>query len=135
MNIGQTATASGVSAKMIRHYEAIGLIPPPQRTAAGYRQYDAQDVHVLAFIRRGRELGFSIARIRSLLALWQDRERASGEVKALVLAHIGELEDKIAGLLEMRDTLRYLAAHCHGDARPECPILTRLARQEFTPKI
>lgn len=126
MHIGRTARASGVSAKMIRHYEAIGLIPPARRNGAGYRQYRREDVHTLAFIRRARELGFSIEQIRELLALWQDRGRASRDVKRLAEAHIAELEARIARLQAMRDTLAELAEHCRGDTRPQCPILRDL---------
>lgn len=127
MNIGQAAKSSGVSAKMIRHYEAIGLLPAAARTAAGYRQYAQADIHTLAFIRRARELGFPIGQIRTLLALWQDRGRASAEVKAMALEHITELETKIGQLETMRATLAHLANHCQGNARPDCPILADLA--------
>ncbi len=127
MHISQTARQSGVTPKMIRHYEAIGLLPAAVRTAAGYRQYGAADVHTLAFIRRARELGFSIAQIATLLALWQDRGRASAEVKALARQHITELESKIGQLETMRATLAHLAANCQGNSRPDCPILADLA--------
>lgn len=128
MNIGQAAGASGVSAKMIRHYEAIGLLAPAARSAAGYRSYGAAEVHELAFIRRARELGFALGEIGQLLALWRDRNRPSAEVKALALRHVAELDAKADALRAMSDTLRRLAAHCHGDERPDCPILDDLAQ-------
>lgn len=128
--IGDAARASGVSAKMIRYYESIGLIPPAQRSEAGYRYYTGQDVHRLRFIRRSRDLGFSVEQMSELLALWENRERASADVKALALGHIRELEAKIADLQAMVSTLHHLAAHCHGDQRPECPILEDLAGEE-----
>lgn len=126
MNIGKVAAASGVSAKMIRYYESIGLLAAARRTDVGYRAYSDEDVHVLRFIRRARDLGFSLADIGELLALWQDQGRASADVKGIALAHVAELERKIAQLQGMADTLRTLAEHCHGDARPDCPILTDL---------
>ena len=127
VNIGQASKASGVSAKMIRHYEEVGLIPAASRTEAGYRQYSEADVHSLRFIRQARDLGFSIVQIGELVGLWQNRRRSSSRVKALALAHVAELERKVAGLQAMKDTLQHLAACCHGDDRPECPILDRLA--------
>lgn len=126
MQIGAAARVSGVSAKMIRHYEAIGLIPSADRRESNYRDYGAAEVHRLGFIRRARDLGFSIEEIRNLLRLWGDRERSSGDVKALTLAHIAELETKIAALGEMRDTLMHLADCCDGDHRPDCPIIKGL---------
>ena len=126
MNIGKAAAASGVSAKMIRYYESIGLLAAARRTDAGYRAYTDEDVRVLRFIRRARDLGFAVAGIAELLALWRDQGRASADVKGIALAHVAELERKIAQLQGMADTLRTLAAHCHGDARPDCPILTDL---------
>ena len=126
MNIGKAAAASGVSAKMIRYYESINLLAAARRTDAGYRAYTDEDVHVLRFIRRARDLGFALADIGELLALWQDQGRASADVKGIALAHVAELERKIAQLQGMADTLRTLAEHCHGDARPDCPILTDL---------
>src|SRR5690554_1075049 len=129
MNIGEAAKASGVSAKMIRYYEAIGLIPAPARTAAGYRVYSDSDIHTLRFVRRARDLGFSVERISRLLALWQDRSRASADVKRLALAHVEELERKARDLQEMAKTLKHLANTCHGDSRPDCPIIASLAEQ------
>jgi Cu(I)-responsive transcriptional regulator len=129
MNIGQAATASGVSAKMIRHYEQVGLFPQPARSEAGYRQYTEGEVHTLRFIRHARDLGFSIQQIGELVGLWQDRRRPSREVKALAQAHIDELEQKAKELLAMKVTLERLVHCCHGDDRPECPILETLAAQ------
>ncbi|QJE03602.1 Cu(I)-responsive transcriptional regulator [Massilia forsythiae] len=127
MNIGAAAAASGVTAKMIRHYEAIGLLPAARRSEAGYRLYAGQDVRVLQFIHRARELGFSLERIAELLALWQDQGRASADVRSLARRHIVELERKIAELQAMKRTLAALADSCHGDQRPDCPILDDLA--------
>ncbi len=129
MNIGDAAAASGVSAKMIRHYEAIGLIVAA-RSANGYRVYAERDVAVLRFIRHARDLGFPLEDVRRLLGLWHDRGRASAEVKRLALAHVAALETKAAALRSMAASLRHLAAHCHGDARPDCPILDDLARKD-----
>lgn len=126
MNIGQAAEASGVSAKMIRHYEAIGLVPPAERRESGYREYDPEDVHRLAFVRRARDLGFSLERIWVLRGLWGDPGRSSAEVKALALAHVEELEGKARHLREMADVLRGLALACDGDERPDCPIIAGL---------
>lgn len=127
MNIGEAARESGVTAKMIRYYESVDLLEPKGRTDAGYRVYGRQEVHTLRFIRQARHLGFSVDDIRRLLALWQDRSRASAEVKSIALQHVADLERRIAELSEMRDTLAHLADHCHGDARPHCPILESLA--------
>lgn len=127
MNIGEAARASGVTAKMIRHYESIGLLPAARRTDAGYRVYGEPDVRVLQFIHRGRALGFSLDRIANLLALWQDKDRASADVRRLAQEHIGELERKIAELQAMKRTLQALAHSCHGDQRSDCPILDDLA--------
>jgi len=127
MNIGEAAGASGVSAKMIRHYEDVGLLPAARRTDAGYRQYDAPEVHTLRFIRHSRDLGFSIAEITELVGLWHNRRRPSRQVKALAQAHIQELEQKAQHLLAMKSTLEHLVRCCHGDDRPECPILEGLA--------
>ena len=127
MNIGQAAQASGVSAKMIRHYEAVGLLPTAARTDAGYRQYGEGDVHTLRFIRHARDLGFSIVEIGELVSLWHDRKRPSRQVKALAMAHVADLERKAQELLAMKTTLEHLVHCCHGDDRPDCPILESLA--------
>ena len=126
MNIGDAARQSGVSAKMIRYYEQIGLIPPAGRTAAGYRDYASSDVHMLRFIARSRDLGFSIAEITELLDLWRNKERRSAEVKALAQARVTDLRHKIAHLQDMADTLEDLASACAGNERPDCPILRQL---------
>jgi MerR family transcriptional regulator, copper efflux regulator len=130
VNIGAAAAASGVSAKMIRHYERIGLIPPPKRTVANYRLYSHDDVHILQFVRRARDLGFSLPAIQELLALWQDRRRQSADVRRIALEQVTALDVRIAELQSMRRTLRHLAASCHGDRRPDCPILDDLAESE-----
>ena len=127
MTIGQAAKSSAVSAKMIRHYESIGLFPKAQRTQSGYRLYDETDVHTLRFIQRARSLGFPLETIRTLLALWRNRRRSSKQVKELAERHIDELERKIAEMQAMVRTLRHLAHNCHGDERPDCPILDDLA--------
>jgi MerR family copper efflux transcriptional regulator len=127
LTIGDAAKASGVSAKMIRHYESIGLIDAARRTDSGYRLYSDQDVHVLRFVHRARELGFSLEQIGVLLSLWQDKSRASADVRALARSHITALDRKIAEMQAMRRTLESLAASCHGDARSDCPILDDLA--------
>jgi MerR family transcriptional regulator, copper efflux regulator len=127
MNIGDVSQESGVSTKMIRYYEQIGLIPPAHRTESGYRVYRDNDVHTLRFIRRARDLGFSVNQLAELLALWSDRGRASADVKRIAREHIAELERKIQDLRTMTDALKHLAEHCHGDHRPECPILEDLA--------
>ena len=128
MKIGEAATASGISERMMRHYEKIGLIAPAARRDSGYRDYDQRDVHTLRFIGRARDLGFPIEEIRQLLALWQDRGRSSADVKALALARAIELKRKERELHEMRLSLERLAADCHGDDRPDCPIITDLER-------
>ncbi len=128
MNIGQAAAASAVSAKMIRHYEALGLLPKVPRTAAGYRQYDEASVHTLRFIRRARDLGFSIKEIAALLGLWRNRRRASADVKRIAEAHVADLQRRIDEMQSMQRTLKQLAHSCHGDERPDCPILDDLAR-------
>ena len=127
MNIGEAAEATGVTAKMIRHYEQIGLIRAAGRTGSGYRVYGPKDLSTLSFIRRSRDLGFSIAQIRDLLALWQDRARASADVKRIAGEHIDEMREKMRLLQEMVHTLEHLSSHCHGDDRPDCPILEQLA--------
>ncbi|WP_342236210.1 Cu(I)-responsive transcriptional regulator [Inquilinus sp. OTU3971] len=129
MNIGQAAVASGVSAKMIRYYESVGLTRKALRTEAGYRVYTDDDVHMLRFIRRARDLGFSVEQITDLLALWQDRGRSSADVKRIALEHVTELEQKVEGLRQMIATLKHLSASCHGDNRPDCPIIDDLALQ------
>ena len=126
MNIGEAARASGVSAKMIRYYEQIALVPPADRTASGYRDYSTNDVHMLRFIRRARDLGFSVAEIGELLGLWRDRDRHSGDVKKIALARIDDLRRRIAEMEEMAATLEHLASCCSGDHRPDCPILADL---------
>ena len=127
MQIGEVARRSGVSAKMIRHYEAIGLIPAADRRDSNYRDYGHHDLHRLGFVRRARDLGFSMEQVRSLMRLWDDRQRSSAEVKRLTEAHIAELETKIRLLDEMRRTLTHLADACDGDDRPDCPIIDSLA--------
>jgi len=127
LNIGQAAAASGVSAKMIRHYEAMGLLPAARRTEAGYRQYGDGDVQTLRFIRHARDLGFSLPDIGKLVGLWQDRTRPSREVKALAQTHIRELEAKARELLAMKSALEHLVQGCRGDDRPDCPIIESLA--------
>src|SRR3954469_9890657 len=123
MNIGQASAAPGVPAQMIRHYEEIGLTQEPARTGANYRTYSENDVHVLRFVKRARTLGFPVSDIKALLSLWQSKSRSSASVKKIAGRHIDELKRKIAELQSMVDTLEHLAHHCHGDARPECPIL------------
>lgn len=127
MNIGEAASASGVSAKMIRYYEGTGLIALAGRSQAGYRTYSASDVETLRFVRRARDLGFSVGRIAELLSLWRDRSRHSEDVKGLALEHVAALKTKIAELQSMADTLQTLADTCCGDNRPDCPILADLA--------
>ncbi len=126
MNIGAAAKASGVSAKMIRYYEEIGLIPQAGRSDAGYRIYSEQDVHMLRFIRRARDLGFAVEGIHELLGLWRDQSRRSADVKRLALAHVADLRRRIAELEDMASTLETLAEACHGNTRPDCPILSEL---------
>jgi Cu(I)-responsive transcriptional regulator len=128
MNIGQAAAASGVTAKMIRHYEESGLIRAPRRTPSNYRSYSDNDVHVLRFVKRARALGFSMADIKTLLSLWQDKSRSSSVVKRIARTHIDGLERKIAELQSMARTLEHLVHHCHGDHRPECPIIEELSK-------
>jgi MerR family transcriptional regulator, copper efflux regulator len=127
MNIGEAAKASGISTKMIRYYESTGLIPRAVRSGVGYRHYGENDVHTLRFIRRARDLGFTVEQIVDLLALWRDRARASADVKEIALGHVAGLEARIAELQAMARTLSHLAEHCQGDDRPECPILEDLA--------
>lgn len=127
MNIGQAAKQSGLSAKMIRYYEATGLLQAANRSDSGYRLYGKDDLHTLAFIKRSRDLGFSLEEVGKLLTLWQDRQRASADVKALAREHIADLNQKIEEMVSLRDTLQELVEHCHGDDRPDCPILKDLA--------
>jgi len=130
MNIGEAAALSGVSAKMIRHYESIDLIQHTRRSEAGYRQYDDADLHTLRFIKHSRKLGFSLSQIRELLSLWQNASRTSADVKALAQAHITELDKQILELTQMRDTLHRLSLACAGDQRPDCPILQGLTGED-----
>jgi len=127
MNIGDAAKGSAVSAKMIRHYESLGLLPKAPRTDSGYRQYDDNTVHTLRFIRRARDLGFGLPEIEKLLGLWRNRRRSSAEVKRIALAHADDLQRRIDEMRAMQRTLQQLAQCCHGDGRPECPILDDLA--------
>ncbi len=133
MNIGEVSAASGVSSKMIRYYEQTGLIPRAARGASGYRDYVEADLHRLRFIRRARDLGFTVEQIRELLGLWNDRERASADVKALALGHVDALRAKLTEIQGMIATLEALAERCHGDDRPECPIIEGLARSDARP--
>lgn len=127
MNIGTVAGKTGLPAKTIRYYEDIGLIPAAARTASGYRSFSEEDLQTLRFVQRARSLGFSVKDVGNLLALWRDKERSSADVKALALEHVERIERKIAELRAMRDTLTVLAEHCHGNDRPNCPILDDLA--------
>ena len=129
-NIGQAAKASGISAKMIRHYEEVGLLPAESRTLSGYRTYNHQDVHMLRFIRHSRDLGFSIKQIADLLSLWRDKNRASSNVKSLAAEHIEMLNKKIEELSAMKSELSRLVSCCHGDGRPDCPILDELGQDK-----
>jgi MerR family transcriptional regulator, copper efflux regulator len=133
MNIGEAARASGVSAKMLRYYETIGLIPHAWRTEAGYRTYRERDVETLRFIRRARDFGLPMDRVKLLVGLWQDTNRPSREVKEIAIRQVAELDAKIGELTSMRDALAALAAACHGDHRPDCPILSDLASTAPTP--
>ncbi len=128
MNIGQAAKASGVSAKMIRYYDEIGLVRPASRTESNYREYDERTLNELRFIRRARSLGFSMPEITQLLSLWRDRQRPSRDVKAIAERHIADLDARIAEMQAMADTLRRLSNGCAGDDRPDCPILEDLTR-------
>ena len=127
VNIGQAARLSGVSAKMVRHYESLGLLPAVARTDSGYRQYSEAEVHTLRFIKRARELGFSMDEIGELVGLWQNRRRASANVRKVAQKHADDLAQRIAAMQEMQRTLQHLIHCCHGDERPECPILEDLA--------
>ena len=130
MNIGQAAKAAGLNPKIIRYYESIGLIGAARRSESGYRDFNDRDIQILRFIKRSRELGFSIDRIRALLSLWRDTSRQSAEVKSLAFQYIAEVDQDIARLQAIRDQLQQLAEACHGDARPECPIIDVLAGQQ-----
>lgn len=130
MNIGEAAAASGVSAKMIRHYESVDLLPPAARAASGYRQYTSKDVHTLLFIRRARDSGFSIEQIRDLLSLWQNRERSSRQVNEVAQKHLTELQAKLEEIQAMQAVVREMLDCCHGDDRPDCPILQKRASSE-----
>lgn len=132
MNIGQAAKACGVSAKMIRYYESVGLIPAASRTDSGYRAYGESDIHMLRFIHRARDLGFAVAEIHDLLGLWRDRSRKSADVKRVAQQHIDDLHRRIEDLRQMADTLQALTACCAGDDRPDCPILAGLEKPEST---
>ena len=129
-NIGEASKASGVSAKMIRHYESLGLLAEARRTQAGYRIYDTNDIHTLRFVRRARDLGFSIKEIEQLLGLWRNRRRSSADVRRIAQQHITELDQKIDELQAMKRTLERLVHDCHGDQRPDCPILDDLAAED-----
>lgn len=133
MNIGEAAKAADVSAKMIRYYESIGLISAAGRTESGYRVYAMADVHTLRFVKRARNLGFSLEQIAALLDLWRNQKRASAGVKRIAHGHIAELQGKIAELQSMVETLQHLTRHCHGDSRPECPILDGLSDKQHPP--
>lgn len=128
VTIGEAAQRSGVSARMVRHYEGLGLLPEVARTESGYRQYDDADIHTLRFIKRSRDLGFSMEEIAELVGLWHNRRRASSSVKRIAEKHLGELEQRIADMQSMRNTLAHLVHCCHGDARPDCPILDDLGK-------
>ncbi len=130
LNIGQAAEASGISAKMIRHYEDVGLVPPASRTFSGYRTYNHRDVHMLRFIKHSRDLGFPIKQIKDLLSLWHDQNRPSSKVKSMAMEHIEILNKKIQELNAMKSELTRLVSCCHGDTRPDCPILDNLAQDE-----
>lgn len=127
VSIGEAAQRSGVSARMVRHYESLGLLPAVARTESGYRQYGEADIHTLRFIKRSRDLGFSMEEIAELVGLWNNRRRASSSVKRIAEKHLGELEQRIADMQSMRSTLAHLVHCCRGDSRPECPILDDLA--------
>jgi Cu(I)-responsive transcriptional regulator len=132
LNIGEASKASGVSAKMIRHYESLGLLREARRTYAGYRIYDENDIHTLRFVRRARDLGFPMKDIEQLLGLWRNRRRSSRDVRRVAQRHIIELEQKIEELQAMKRTLEQLVLDCHGDHRPDCPILDDLAAEDRT---
>lgn len=126
MNIGELAQMSEVNSKMIRRYEENGIIPKANRSLSGYRQYSEKDVHVLKFVKRARELGFSMKDVKQLLSLWKNKSRSSAQVKSVALKHKVELEKKLKEIQEMVNTINNLVKHCHGDDRPDCPILSEL---------
>ena len=128
MNIGEVAKQSDVNSKMIRRYEELGVIPKAGRSLSGYRQYSEKDVHVLRFVKRARELGFAIKDIKQLISLWRNKGRPSSQVKNIAMKHINELENKLEEIESMLGTLKHLAKNCHGDQRPDCPILDELER-------
>ena len=132
VSISQAAALSGISAKMVRHYESLGLLPRVARTDSGYRQYSEAEVHTLRFIKRSRDLGFSMAEIGELVALWQNRRRTSASVKRIAEKHVDELAARIEAMQSMQRTLHQLLHHCHGDERPDCPILDDLASRPET---
>lgn len=132
-NIGEAARRSGVSARMVRHYEGLGLLPDVARTDSGYRQYTEADIHTLRFVKRSRDLGFSMDEIAELVGLWHNRRRTSASVKRIAQKHLGELEQRIADMQAMQRTLSHLVHCCHGDARPDCPILEDLAGASTSP--
>ena len=135
MNIGEAARASGINTKMIRYYESVGLVGPTRRSDNGYRVYSDTEVHMLRFIKRARDLGFSMTQIEQLVRLWRDQHRSSAEVKRVAQEHIDELQQKIDELEGMKRTLEHLARHCHGDHRPDCPIIDDLAGEEQQPRL
>lgn len=130
MNISQAAKVSGVSAKMIRHYESINVIPKPSRSASGYREYREADVNILSFVKRARDMGFSMVEIKKLVSLWRNKSRASADVKSLAQKHVQDMEAKIKNLQQMVQSLNHLIKSCHGDGRADCPILENLAESE-----
>ena len=132
-NIGEAARRSGVSARMVRHYEGLGLLPAVARTESGYRQYSEADIHTLRFVKRSRDLGFSMEEIAELVGLWHNRRRTSASVKRIAQKHLGELEQRIADMQAMQRTLSHLVHCCQGDARPHCPILEDLAGTSASP--
>lgn len=127
MNISEVAKLAQVNAKMIRRYEELGIIPKAMRSGAGYRQYTEKDVHILRFVKRARELGFSIKATKQLVGLWKNKSRSSSQVKAIARDHIEELEIKLHEIQAMLGTLQHLVASCHGDTRPDCPIIDELS--------
>jgi MerR family copper efflux transcriptional regulator len=135
MNIGQAAKASGISTKMIRYYESIGLLPAAGRRDSGYRDYGQEDVHRLAFVRRARDLGFSMEQIRSLLALWSDRERSNADVRAIARAHVKEMEEQARKLQQMIGTLNHLIGSCEKQSRAGCPIIEELGDHKPAPAL